>query len=68
MDEMNKEAEDMSAHQKGGMYCPHCGKQVKLNPVDHESENSGDGPDVTMDQAQTMPLDELRKKLPKKAE
>ncbi len=63
--EMN---EDKTAHQKGGMFCPSCGAQVKLNVVDHESENDGNENDVTMDQAQTMPLAELRKKLPKKAE
>ncbi len=65
MDEMK---DDKSAHQKGGMFCPSCGAQVKLNVVDHDSENSGDEADVTMDQAQTMPLPELRKRLPKKAE
>jgi len=64
--------QDLSAHQKGGMLCPGCGMELQLNPVDHNSEASGNEgnkkDEVSMEDAQTMPLAKLREKLPKKAE
>lgn len=45
--------------------CPGCGLDLQLTPAQPAAPAEGD---VTSEQAATMPLDELRSKLPKKSE
>lgn len=45
--------------------CPSCGADLVLKPA---SEGTGESPMPSVDEAQKMPLAQLRSKLPKKAE